>query len=93
MATSQQTYEYLCARLKNMNYDGDFSDLREIKKFLKKNSSDPNYEKAVGHLNILMDASYQKSSFTPSARAKRANEMLRSSSSLVSGHSTAKYIK
>jgi len=93
MASDHQTYEYLCSRLKNMNYKGDLKNLREIKRFLKNNSSDPNYEKALLHLNTLMQSSYNKTAYTKSARPKRANEMLRASSTLFSAYSTGKYIK
>jgi hypothetical protein len=76
-----------------MGYCGDFHDLREIKRFLKNNSSDPNYDRALFHLNTLMQSSYNKTAFTKSARPRRANEMLRASSTLISAHSTGKYIK
>jgi hypothetical protein len=92
MTSVNQTFQYLCARLKNMGYKGDSYSVRDIKRFLNMNSKDPNYKKAVEHLNALVELSYQKTAFVPSTRDKRPSDMLRSSS-LVSGHSTAKYIK
>ena len=91
MATDSQTFDYLCARLKNMGYKGDLSDIREIKRFLKVNSNDPNYEKAILHLNTLLQNSYNKTAFKKSSRPMRAVDSLRSQSSLYSTKDMRKY--
>jgi len=58
MASKAQSYSYLCSNLKKMGYCGDLEDIREIKRFLAKNSGHVLYPKAIGHWNDLLNKSY-----------------------------------
>lgn len=58
MASKSQIYSYLCSNLKKMGYRGSLEDVREIKKFLAKNSDHVLYSKAISHWNDLLNNSY-----------------------------------